>query len=147
MAVSIAALFVIAACTEEQVPTQAPVEFSPTEAVAAENPDSGQAAPTATVAPPTGAGDAAAGQALFNGQGCSACHSTGTDKVVGPGLSGIYARAASRTSLDADAYIEQSVREPVAFVVDGFAPIMPSFDTQLSDSDVRDLIAFLKTLN
>ena len=140
---SFVVLAVIAACSENQVPTQVPVEFSPTEAVEVESPDIEQEA--ATVEDET-SGDPAAGQALFNSNGCSGCHSTGDDKIVGPGLAGVYERAGSRTSLDADAYIEQSVRSPQAFVVDGFPGVMPSFDS-FSDGDMQNLIAFMKTLN
>ena len=93
------------------------------------------------------AGDAAAGEKLFNSIliGCSGCHSTGDEKIVGPGLAGIYERAATRTDLDADAYITESLRDPQAFVVPDFPGVMRTFD-QLSDGDVNDLIAFLKTL-
>ena len=88
---------------------------------------------------------AGCGVELFNASGCTGCHSTGDNKVVGPGLAGVYERASSRTSLDADGYIEQSLRDPQAFVVDGFPLVMPSFD-RFSDDEVRDLIAYLKTL-
>jgi cytochrome c2 len=141
---SVATLFVIAACSEEAIPTQEPVEFSPTAASSVDRPDdSEKATEPAAEAPIADAGDAKAGQNLFIS--CGACHSTGDNKVVGPGLAGVYARAGSRTSLDADAYIEQSVREPSAFVVDGFGPLMPSFD-YFSDEDVQNVIAYLKTL-
>ena len=142
---SLVALTVIAACSEEQVPTQEPVEFQPTEAVAVERPDSEpEAPPTQDVS----SGDATVGQELFNSNSisaCTACHSTGDNQIVGPGLLGIYERAGSRTSLDADAYIEQSLREPAAFLADDVPAIMPSFD-QFSDDDVKNLIAYLKTL-
>ena len=88
---------------------------------------------------------AGCGEELFNASGCTGCHSTGDNKVVGPGLAGVYERASSRSSLDADGYIEQSLRDPQAFVVDGFPRVMPSFD-RFSPGEVRDLIAYLKTL-
>jgi cytochrome c2 len=88
-----------------------------------------------------------AGEQLFSANGCTACHSTGEDTIIGPGLSGVYVRAGERTALDVDGYIEQSIREPDVFVVDGFiAGLMPSFD-ELSASEITDLIAYLKTLN
>ncbi|MEE8045703.1 MAG: c-type cytochrome, partial [Dehalococcoidia bacterium] len=68
-------------------------------------------------------GDATAGQELFTGnsiRACSGCHSTGSDKIVGPGLAGVYDRAGSRTSLGAEAYLEESIRTPGAFVVPDF---------------------------
>lgn len=144
MAASLVALFVIAACSEEQVPTREPVEFNPTAADAVERPgNSGQELPSGQEVDP-GAGDPAAGENLF--VSCSACHATTDAQVVGPGLAGLYERAGGRTALDADAYIEQSVREPGAFVVDGFPAVMPSFD-YFSDDDVKNIIAYLKTLN
>ena len=88
---------------------------------------------------------AGCGEELFNAYGCTGCHSTGDNKIVGPGLAGVYERASGRTPLGAAAYIEQSVREPQAFVVDGFPKVMPSFD-RFSAGEVRDLIAYLKTL-
>ena len=47
--------------------------------------------------------------------------------------------------LNADDYITESLRKPQAFLVDGFPPVMPSFD-RFSFGDVRDLIEYLKTL-
>ena len=77
----------------------------------------------------------------------TACHSTGEETIIGPGLAGIYVRAGERISLDAEAYIEESIREPGAFVVDGFtAGLMPAFD-DLTASEITDMIAYLKTLN
>ena len=144
MVAMIATLFVVAACSEEVIPTQEPVEFHPTAAAEVDRPDSsGDDLPPAEDAPIASAGDPDAGRNLFIS--CGGCHSTDDSKVVGPGLGGVYARAGSRTSLDADAYIEQSVREPGAFIVDGFPAVMPSFD-YFSDEDVQNLIAYLKSL-
>ncbi len=138
---AVVALSVIAGCSDGQV--LVPIEVNGTSTV--ERADSGTETPPAQDA---STGDAAAGQALFTGNSisvCTACHSTGDSKIVGPGLAGVYARAGNRTSLDADAYIEQSVRDPQAFVVDGFPGVMPSFN-QFSDEDVQNIIAYLKTL-
>ena len=142
---SIATLFVITGCSEEVIPTEEPVEFHPTAAAEVDRSDSSgdEAKPEAEVAYES-AGDVEAGRKLF--VNCSACHATDGNKVIGPGLGGVYARAGERTALDADAYIEQSIREPNAFVVDGFSPLMPSF-SYLSESDVTNLIAYLKTLD
>ena len=142
--VAMMTMFVIVACSETEVATQEPVQFSPTAADAVDAPDTSDK--PAANEPVASGGDAGAGETLFNGNGCSGCHSTGDNKVVGPGLAGVYDRAGSRTSLDADAYIAQSVREPGAFIVDGFSPLMPVF-AQFSDDDVSNLIAYLKTLN
>jgi len=144
MVASIATLFVMAACTEEVIPTQEPVEFHPTAAASIDRPDSSDDdTEAAEEVPIASAGDASAGRNLFIS--CGGCHSTDDSQVVGPGLGGIYARAGSRTDLDADAYIEQSLKEPGEFLVDGFPAVMPSF-SYFSDEDVENMIAYLKTL-
>lgn len=97
---------------------------------------SGQGQPTPTSDAPAG-GDAVNGEALFASNGCSACHSTGSDAVVGPGLSGIGERG--------DAYLFESIKSPSATVAEGFDPLMPSFPA-LSDEEINDLVAYLKTL-
>ena len=87
------------------------------------------------------------GQRLFKNESCSACHSTGTRRITGPGLAGIYSTAATRDSdLTADQYIQQSIRNPGTFIVDGFNNIMPKTYAHLSQDDVDDLTAYLKSL-
>ena len=78
---------------------------------------------------------------------CSACHSTGNDKIVGPGLAGVGDRAGSRVDgLSVDEYLEQSLREPDAFIVDGFTPgLMPNWE-KLGDDSIDALVTYLKTL-
>ena len=104
--------------------------------------------------PGSGAGDATAeitdsggidGAAVFN-TNCAACHSTGDSAIVGPGLAGIAERAATRIEgLSADEYIEQSIREPEAFIVPDFPPVMVSW-SNLGDDKINALITYLKTL-
>jgi cytochrome c oxidase subunit 2 len=103
----------------------------------------------ADVAPTRVAGDPVAiGQATFTSAGCGGCHSIGSDARTGPGLAGIAARAETRVQgQTADQYIEESIRNSTAFVVDGFQPIMPKFDGVLSNTEIEGLIAYLKTLN
>jgi mono/diheme cytochrome c family protein len=95
----------------------------------------------------TPAGSPAKGQALFTAQGCAACHSTGSNTVVGPGLEGVGTRAGTRVEgLGADAYIKQSIRDPGAFLVPGFNNLMPTIYSSLPDSDLNDLAAYLLSL-
>ena len=145
---SILMLLVLVGCNEKQIPTQVPLEFHPTPAdVVERSKETGTTASKTEAVPDKSAGDAIAGEQLFSDNGCTACHSTGEETIIGPGLAGIYVRAGERTSLDAEAYIEESIREPGAFVVDGFtAGLMPAFD-DLTASEITDMIAYLKTLN
>jgi len=77
---------------------------------------------------------------------CTSCHSTGDNKVVGPGLAGVGDRAGSQVSgLSVDEYLEQSLREPAAFVVDGFPAVMLEW-SHLGDDSIDALVTYLKTL-
>ena len=145
---SILMLLVLVGCNEKQIPTQVPLEFHPTPAdVVERSKETGTTASKTEAVPDRSTGDVIAGEQLFSDNGCTACHSTGEETIIGPGLAGIYVRAGERTSLDAEAYIEESIREPGAFVVDGFtAGLMPAFD-DLTASEITDMIAYLKTLN
>ncbi len=154
VAILATALLVVTACTEELQPTSTPRSFNPTAAPAAtQSPAtvtpttaSGAVTPTATVAAPSG--NVENGKTLFAEKACSGCHAITTSKLVGPGLAGIGDRSGSTVSgLSADAYLEQSIRDPGAFVVPSFPPnVMPLTFKDMPASEVADLIAYLKTL-
>ncbi|MBI2965655.1 MAG: cytochrome c oxidase subunit II [Chloroflexi bacterium] len=96
------------------------------------------------------AGDPVArGKQLFTSAGCSGCHATTPDNIVGPGLGGVETRAATRKpGMSSDDYIRESIVNPAAFLVEGFPPVMPAnFAQTLSADDLNALIAYLKTLN
>ncbi len=91
--------------------------------------------------PAASTGPAAEGERIFGAIGCIGCHTVkGTGGNVGPNLSDIGARRDK-------AYIEQSIREPQAYLVPGYPPVMPSPDKLgLSDQDIANLVAFLSGL-
>ena len=148
------ALLIAVACTSAapEGPRDPTPEFNPTAAggaaaTATTAPDEpATTAPTATTGP---AGDAGNGESVFAANGCSACHSTGEDKKIGPGLAGVFARAESRgTGQTAEEYVRTSIIDPGAFVVDDFPNAMlTTFGSTISESDLQDLIAYLATLN
>ena len=91
----------------------------------------------------------AQGQAIFTGGGgCAACHaiegiSTG---AVGPNLTYLGTDAATRKSgMSAEAYIEESIRDPEAFVAPGGIPgiMTAALTSGLSDDEVKALVDFL----
>ena len=101
------------------------------------------------IAPEEVAGDPEAGAAVYVSAGCAGCHATEGDTVmVGPSLAGLAGRAGEEVEgLSAAEYIEQSIVEPDAHVVEGFNPgIMPAY-TSLSDEDLANLIAYLLSLD
>ena len=145
-----------AACSgggEEATPEPTPV-FEPTPApplTPIGSPTEAAAEPTATASaagePSTGDGDAVRGEQVFMDSGCSACHSTGSDSIVGPGFAGLRDMAGTRVAgLSAEQYVEQSIREPGEFIVEGFPNVMLTTFGDMPDDDMRDLIAYLFTL-
>jgi len=94
-----------------------------------------------TIATPPPADDPVArGKALFNNNGCSACHAvTGVSTgQVGPDLTNVYEKG--------EDYIRQSILDPNAVIAEGFSEnVMPqTFADVLSEQDLNDLIAFFK---
>jgi hypothetical protein len=67
--------------------------------------------------------------------------------VIGPSLAGVATRAATRMpGYDAQAYIETSILNPGAYVVDGFKDVMPkNFGKDLTSDDFNAIVAFLLT--
>jgi cytochrome c2 len=102
------------------------------------------------------AGDAAKGELLFSQTligsqpGCVTCHSLEPDQVlVGPSMAGIAGRAAARVAgKSAEAYLRESIANPDAYTVEGFAAgVMPAaLADELSASQTNDLVAYLLTL-
>ena len=95
----------------------------------------------------TRADDPISGENLFINLGCNACHSTGEDKVIGPGLKGVFTRAQTRSSMSSEDYLIQSIKYPGEFLVEGYENLMPTTFTDLPESDLKDIIAYLKTLD
>ena len=89
------------------------------------------------------------GLALFYAKGCVTCHRiAGVEggHEVGPDLTGLAARAGTtRPGMSAEAYIEESLRTPSAFLaassISGGNLAMP--DLGLSNDEIADLTAFL----
>jgi cytochrome c oxidase subunit 2 len=90
-----------------------------------------------------------AGEQLFQQQGCASCH-LGGPSARGPMLGGIYGRTVtladgSRVKVD-DNYLRESILNPSAKLVEGYQPIMPTFQGLLSEESVMQLIAYVKSL-
>jgi cytochrome c oxidase subunit 2 len=81
---------------------------------------------------------------------CATCHSLDGTPKVGPSWKGLF--GSDRTFTDGSStkvdenYIRQSIIEPQAKIVQGFAPSMPTFQGQLEDQDIDDVITYIKTL-
>jgi len=94
---------------------------------------------------------AVAGQQLFQSLGCVSCHGADGEGGRGPALVGLFGRQVQLTTgqtLKADeAYIRESIINPQAKLVQGFGPIMPTFQGQISEDQLVQLLAFVKSLH
>lgn len=99
-------------------------------------------------------GDVAKGQVYFEGEGgCVACHSTGTNKMVGPGLAGAMTTAGP-THTDPVDYngnlpngqprTEENIAAWIRSGGEGKVGIMSG--RPVEDADMADLLAYLRTL-
>jgi cytochrome c oxidase subunit II len=90
-----------------------------------------------------------AGAKLFERLGCSNCHQS-TNQGRGPSLEGLYGRRVllegGGTTIADDAYIEESILKPATKVTRGYQPIMPTFQGQISEEGVFQIIVFLRSL-
>jgi len=91
------------------------------------------------------------GQKWYASFGCKACHSIDGTPSVGPTWKGLYGSQVTftdgTTAVADDAYLTEAIRNPAAKIVQGFQPIMPAgIATQMTDDQVKDVIAFIKTL-
>ena len=84
-------------------------------------------------------GDPVAGKALFDST-CDACHyANSRASRAGPGLAGFYKKKAMANGISInDNHVERWIR-------DG-NHLMPGYKNMLSDKQMRNLIAYLKTL-
>lgn len=92
------------------------------------------------------AGDAKAGAALFTSQGCGGCHTfkpAGTNGTIGPDLDKLaaYAKTANQGSLEA--FTDESIANPSAYIEKGYSNVMPNFGQTLSAKQIADLVAYL----
>jgi cytochrome c oxidase subunit II len=88
-----------------------------------------------------------AGQRLYAKVGCNNCHG---DKSTprGPSLLGLYSKNVKLASGEAmkanEEYIRQEILDPHKRLTAGYDDTMPIYKGQLSESDVLNLIAFIK---
>ena len=93
---------------------------------------------------------AAAGQQLFQTLGCASCHGANGEGGRGPSLVGLFGKdtplQSSKKKKADEAYIRESITNPQAKLVVGFGPIMPTFQGQISEDQLVQLLAYIKSL-
>ncbi|HXS12355.1 MAG TPA: cytochrome c oxidase subunit II [Acidobacteriaceae bacterium] len=89
------------------------------------------------------------GERLFASMGCNACHS-GNAAARGPNLAGVYGSKVTLTDgsqvLVNDAYLRDAILNPSQHVTAGYAPIMPTYQGQISEDGLIDIVEFIKQL-
>jgi cytochrome c oxidase subunit 2 len=97
---------------------------------------------------PSGETPVEAGARLFEQQRCNTCHSRTSD-ARGPDLAGRFGLRTEleggRTVLFDEDYVRESILEPKAKLVAGFQPLMPTYEGQLGEEQILQLIAYLKS--
>jgi cytochrome c oxidase subunit 2 len=93
------------------------------------------------------------GESLARSKGCVACHSVDGSRLVGPSFKGIYGHKVvvatggqEREVTVDDEYIRKSILEPMADVVQGYQPLMPSQQGLVSDAEIKALTAYIKSV-
>jgi cytochrome c oxidase subunit 2 len=89
------------------------------------------------------------GERLYASMGCNSCHN-GTAAARGPSLAGVYGSKLTLTDgrqiLVDDAYLRDAILNPSEHVTAGFAPIMPTYQGQISEDGLIDLVEFIKNM-
>jgi cytochrome c oxidase subunit 2 len=93
---------------------------------------------------------ASAGGKLFQQHACNTCHRP--DSLArGPNLEGLYGKPVAleggRTVVADESYIRESIVMPNAKRVEGFQPIMPTFQGLISEEGLLQLVAYVKSLS
>ncbi len=93
---------------------------------------------------------ASMGEKMFQQYGCTTCHRPDSG-ARGPNLEGIYGRPVrlqdNRVVVADDNYIRNHILNPGTEVVNGFQPIMPTFRGVISEEQMVQIIAYIRSLS
>ena len=99
----------------------------------------------------TGPAQAEGGASLFEQFRCNTCHLGGGMCGRGPSLAGIYGKSVTleggRTVVADDNYLRESMLRPAAKIVAGYQPLMPSYEGQIGEEAILQLIAEIKSMS
>jgi cytochrome c oxidase subunit II len=89
------------------------------------------------------------GQQLFTQLGCDTCHLSGSG--AGPALQGRFGKQVTlrdgQNRVMDEAYIRQSILDPSSLPLPNYRPVMPTFRGQVSEEQILQLIAYIKSLD
>lgn len=91
------------------------------------------------------------GRQLYQQQGCLGCHSVDGSAMIGPTFAGLFGKERTftdgSTTVADEEYLRESIYQPGNKVVQGFNPVMISYQGILNDQQVNALIEFIKEQN
>src|SRR5207237_3058079 len=94
---------------------------------------------------------ATAGRQMFESLGCVSCHGANAEGGRGPALLGVFGSKVvlnnSQSVVADEGYVRESIMNPQAKIVSGFGPIMPSFQGQVNEEQLLQLVAYVKSLS
>ena len=97
---------------------------------------------------PERADPVSSGEQLFTSLSCTTCHTGDTSR--GPALHGLFGsevQIADGETVTADeSYIRESIVRPRTRIREGYAALMPTFEGQVNEEQLHDLVAYIKTL-
>jgi cytochrome c oxidase subunit 2 len=90
------------------------------------------------------------GQQIFAQLGCATCHRADA-QGRGPNLQGVFGSPVrledGRTVTADENYIRESILDPGAKIVNGYKPVMPTFQGLVSEEQLNALVAYVKSLS
>lgn len=89
------------------------------------------------------------GRKLFEQHRCDSCHHEG-EQARGPSLANLFAQPVllegGRRVIADENYIRESILNPQAKVVAGYQKIMPTYEGQISEEGILQIMAYIKSL-
>lgn len=99
------------------------------------------------------ANEAEAGYSVLQANGCIACHSLDGSRLVGPSFKGLFGSTKtvitnekSRQIIADEAYINESIYNPSADIVESYPAVMISYKESISEEQLKQIAAYLKTI-
>src|SRR5947209_16069216 len=91
----------------------------------------------------------ATGEKIFAELGCVTCH-RGDVQGRGPRLQGVFGKPVlledGRTVIADENYILEPILDPGAKIVNGYKPVMPTFQGLVTEEQLNALVAYVKSL-
>jgi cytochrome c oxidase subunit 2 len=90
-----------------------------------------------------------AGEGLFRELGCSGCHSP-RSTIRAPPLDGLYGKPVAlqggQVIIADENYIRDSILLPNSKITAGYEPVMPTYQARITEEQLIELIAYVKSL-